>query len=54
MSLDLIYSGLSALIPLANDGHVPVELLTGPTQKVLISLFKTRSFDSKIVEAPIA
>ena len=43
MSLDLIYSGLSALIPLANDGHVPVELLTGPTKKVLISLFKTRS-----------
>ena len=38
MSLDLIYSGLSALIPLANDGHVPVELLTGPTKKVLISL----------------
>ena len=45
ISSDEMYSGLSALIPRANDGQVPVELLTGPTRNVFTSFSKIKSSD---------
>ena len=41
-------------MPRANEGQVPVELLTGPTKKVFTALSKLSSPDLIIEDAPIA